>query len=248
MANSRLSTMLVSCPAMASAPRSPVSRRTLARQVYEVLLAQIRDGTLRPGARLVEAEIAAAVGTSRGPVREAIAMLQRSSLVESDAFVGAKVAELDEREIVEVYSLRSVLEGYAASLAAQRRTAEDLRPLSAITARMRETNGPRTVARLRALDAEFHATLVRLAEDDEVWQAWERLRGRIALYHSSVEAAFRDGVELAGMHDRLIDALAEPDPATVEQRVRSQLIANGREWTARAQRPGTREPAGAGRR
>lgn len=227
--------------------RDGVSRRTLARQIYEVLLGQIRDGSLRPGERLVEAEIAASVGTSRGPVREAIGMLQRGGLVRTDPFVGASIVELDQREIAEVYSLRSVLEGYAASLVTQRRTADDIAKLRMIAGRMRGTKGPQTVARLRELDAEFHATLVRLADDEQLLQAWERLRGRIALYHSTVEAAFRDGDELAAMHERLIEALVDGDPVRAEERVRTQLIANGREWTARVKMPAGREPAGAAR-
>ncbi|HET7701057.1 MAG TPA: GntR family transcriptional regulator [Candidatus Limnocylindria bacterium] len=225
-----------------------VSRRTLARQIYEILLGQIREGSLRPGQRLVEAEIAAAVGTSRGPVREAIGMLQRGGLVRTDPFVGASIVELDEREIAEVYSLRSILEGYAASLVTQRRTADDIAQLQVIVDGMRGTTGPQTVARLRELDAKFHATLVRLADDEQLLQAWERLRGRIALYHTTVEAAFRDGDELAAMHERLIDALTDGDPVRAEQRVRAQLIANGREWTARVRERTAREPAGAARK
>lgn len=215
----------------------PVSRNTLARQVYELLRGQIFDGSLRPGQRLVEAEIATAVGTSRGPVREAIAMLQRGGLVRSDPFVGASIIELDSREIVEIYSLRSVLEGYAASMSAQRRTPQEIAALRAITARMRETKGPRAMARLRELDAEFHATLVQLAGDQQLWQAWERLRTRIALYLSTVEGAFRDGAELARMHDLLVDALRADDPVGTEERVRAQLLANGHEWTAKGKWP-----------
>lgn len=208
-----------------------VSRNTLARQVYEVLLDRIQNGTLRPGERLVEAEIAASVGTSRGPVREAIAMLQRVGLATMDPFVGASITALSREEVVEIYSLRSVLEGYAASRAVQRHTPEELAELRAITARMRETKGPRTVSRLRELDAQFHGTLVQLAGDQHLWHAWERLRARIALYHSTVEGAFTDGERLARMHDDLVAALRADDPAGTEQRVRAQLITNGEEWT-----------------
>lgn len=210
-----------------------VSRSTLAHQVYEVLLARIQDGRLRPGDRLVEAELAASVGTSRGPVREAIAMLQRAGLASADPFVGASITALDRREIVEIYSLRSVLEGYAASLAVQRATGAELAELRSITSQMRATTGPRTVLRLRELDARFHGRLVQLAADQHLLQAWERLRARIALYHSTVESAFSDGARLAQMHDSLIEAMHPEDPAGTEQRVRAQLITNGEEWTAR---------------
>ena len=246
MVDGRRSTILLSSAGtMTRTSGLPVSRNTLARQVYELLRRQIFDGTLRPGERLVESEIATAVGTSRGPVREAIAMLQRGGLVRSDPFVGASIIDLDNREIVEIYSLRSVLEGYAASLATQRRTPEEIGELRKITSRMRDAKGPRSVARLRELDGEFHGTLVQLAGDEQLWQAWERLRTRIALYHSTVESAFRDGKELARMHDLLIDALQGDDAAATERRVRAQLIANGHEWTAKGQWPRAADVAAA---
>lgn len=221
---------------MARAP-ALVTRNTLARQIYEVLLSRIQNGTLRPGQRLVEAEIAASVGTSRGPVREAIAMLQRAGLATSDPFIGASITALARDEIVEIYSLRSVLEGYAASRAVQRSTEAELAELRAVTARMRTTRGPDVVSRLRELDAQFHATLVQLAGEEHLWHAWERLRARIALYHSTVEAAFSDGERLARMHEDLLDALRPDDPAGTEQRVRAHLMANGEEWTTRGTWP-----------
>lgn len=221
---------------MARAP-ALVTRNTLARQIYEVLLSRIRSGSLRPGERLVEAEIAASVGTSRGPVREAIAMLQRTGLATSDPFVGASITALGRDEIVEIYSLRSVLEGYAASRAVQRGTPAELAQLRAITGRMRETKGSQVVSRLRELDAQFHATLVQLAHEEHLWHAWERLRARIALYHSTVEAAFSDGERLARMHDELIEALRPDDPVGTEQRVRAHLMANGEEWTMKGNWP-----------
>ncbi|MEK7862688.1 MAG: GntR family transcriptional regulator [Chloroflexota bacterium] len=220
---------------MSRTGQSPVSRSTLTRQIYELLLNQILTGTLRPGERLVEAEVAASVGTSRGPVREAISLLERDGLVRSDPFVGASILKPEDREVVEIYSLRSVLEGYAAALVAERRTAEQIAELRTITAQMRETRGARTVTRLRQLDAQFHGTLVQLADDQQLWQAWDRLRTRVALYLSTVEEAFADGERLARMHDVIVDAVLTGDPAEAERRVRAQLLANAAEW--RAKRP-----------
>lgn len=218
-----------------SRTQSLVSRSTLTRQIYGLLLNQILNGVLRPGERLVESEIAASVGTSRGPVREAIGLLERDGLVRSDPFVGASILKPDDREMVEIYSLRSVLEGYAAALAAERRTAGQIAELRTITAQMRETRGARTVTRLRQLDAQFHGTLVQLADDQQLWQAWDRLRTRVALYLSTVEEAFADGERLARMHDVIVDAVLTGDAAEAERRVRAQLLANAAEW--RAKRP-----------
>lgn len=209
-----------------------IARSTLTRQIYERLLEQILSGALQPGQRLIEAEIATTVGTSRGPVREAIGLLERDGLVRSDPFVGASIVQLDDREIVAIYSLRSVLEGYAAFLVARDRTREEIGELLVIIARMRATGGPRTRSRLRQLDAEFHGTLVRLAGDQQLWQLWHRMRMRLALYLSAVEEAFSDGERLACMHDGIVDAVLSGDPVVAERQVRAQLISNGVRWTA----------------
>lgn len=230
-----------------SPPQRLVSRRTLAGQVYELLLKQVLDGSLRPGERLVEAEIAASVGTSRGPVREAIAMLERNGLVKADSFVGASIVQPDRREMAEIYSLRSVLEGYAAALVVQKRTRSDIETLRGITARMRAVHGPGIVARLRELDGEFHATLVALAGDRQLLQTWERLRTKVALYLSTVEEAFNDADAMARMHDRFVDALLDGDAAQAETRVRADLLANATEWTTKMRWPERdTEPDGGG--
>ncbi len=233
---------------MARTRPGAIARSTLSRQVYELLLRQILDGSLRPGQRLVEAEIAQSTGTSRGPVREAIAMLQRGGLVRSDPFVGASIVKPDQREMLEIYSLRAVLEGYAASLAVQRRTPSEIAELRAITTRMQEVKGARVVSRLRGLDAQFHGTLVQLADDQELWQAWDRIRTRVALYLSTVEEAFHDGRALARTHEQFVDALLTCDPAEAERRLRAQLLSNASEWTTRMRWPDPTPSALAGDR
>jgi DNA-binding GntR family transcriptional regulator len=232
MVDGQLSTKLLSSRAMARAGQAAIARSTLTRQIYELLLNRLLNGSMRPGQRLVEAEIAASVGTSRGPVREAIGLLQRDGLVRADPFVGASIIDPDDREIVEIYYLRSVMEGYAALLVVQRRTADQIAELRAITTRMRETRGPRTTARLRQLDAQFHGTLVQLADDQQLWQMWNRMRSQVALYLSTVEEAFSDGERLARMHDTIVEAVLSGDAAEAERRVRAQLISNALEWTA----------------
>ena len=86
----------------------------------------IRNGQLEPGERLLEDRLAEQLGVSRNPVREAIRALENTGLVEVRPRRGAYVATLDPERAVELLELRSVLEAFAAQLAAQRRTPEQL--------------------------------------------------------------------------------------------------------------------------
>ncbi len=75
---------------------STISRTVLREQVKDVLLARIVSGELKPGERLVETRIAAELGTSQAPVREALRDLELLRLVESEPFRGARVREFGD--------------------------------------------------------------------------------------------------------------------------------------------------------
>ena len=83
------------------------------------LLDAIDAGELAPGARLVEAELAARFGVSRTPVREALNRLETQGLVARDPRRGTVVASLDYDQLGELYALRTVTEGFAARMAAR---------------------------------------------------------------------------------------------------------------------------------
>ena len=89
----------------------------------QVVLDQIRqaigEGRLRPGDGLREAEIAAWLGVSRTPVREALKRLQADGLVQSTPWAGMTVTSLDRGQVIELYVMRVELEGLAARLAAE---------------------------------------------------------------------------------------------------------------------------------
>lgn len=95
-------------------------RAPKAQDAYLALHRGIRDGEFPPGARMKEVDLAAQLGMSRTPIREAIRQLERDGVVVVLPNRGAVVRELSEQEIDDTYSLRAVLEGYCASRAAIR--------------------------------------------------------------------------------------------------------------------------------
>lgn len=109
-----------------SALKDPLPFRTLPEQIAAKIRQAILTGQLQPGARLAEAAIAEQIRTSRGPVRDALGLLERDGLVVKLPNRGACVLDFNERTLREAASLRAVLEEFAASLALQRLTAEDL--------------------------------------------------------------------------------------------------------------------------
>ena len=93
-------------------------RRKVTDWVYEEIREAIIDLRLPPGEPLREAAIAAQLGVSKTPVREALARLEQEGLVETTSFKGAVVSEYSPRDLEEIYELRELLEGAAARAAA----------------------------------------------------------------------------------------------------------------------------------
>ena len=93
---------------------------------FEFLRERILKGKYEPGVRLIEEELAAEMGISRTPVREAIRKLELEGLVEYLPRRGVIVRELSMQEADEIYGIRGVLEGYAAFLAADNASPEQI--------------------------------------------------------------------------------------------------------------------------
>lgn len=110
---------------------------TQSDRVFGLLEAEIVSGQLPMGAKLGEEMLAARLGVSRGPLREALRRLEGRSLVERTAHAGAKVVLLSDSAQIELYEVRSALEGLAARLAAERASDAELAELAELLALQR---------------------------------------------------------------------------------------------------------------
>lgn len=117
----------------------------------------IISGKLKPGAHLVEQNVAEQSGFSRGPVREALAVLQKLGFVTYIRNRGMFVAEVDINEGREIYMIRGQLEGLACALAARNRTLEELEKLRFINKKMEESEGD--VEAFIAANNQFHKVI-----------------------------------------------------------------------------------------
>src|SRR5262245_8309178 len=102
------------------------SGMTVADRSRAVLREMVLDGRLAPGQRLNEVELAAALGISRGPLREAIQRLASEGLLTTISHHGAYVRKIDGAELRELYEFRVAVETHAVRLAATRVSQADL--------------------------------------------------------------------------------------------------------------------------
>lgn len=117
--------------------RKPIERhQTLREKILETIRDAILKGSLKPGERVSEPELADRFGISRTPIREAFRQLESEGYLVVIPRKGAVVASLSARDIEEFYAIKIILEGFAARMAADKLTVKDLERLEAINERL----------------------------------------------------------------------------------------------------------------
>jgi DNA-binding GntR family transcriptional regulator len=218
--------------------------RTLSDQVANQLRQAILRGQLKPGQRIVEHEIAQAMALSRGPVRDALRILQNERLIVQYPHRGAFVAWLTLRDAEEIYSLREALETLALRYAIKYASDEQIAELALIVDQMvARRQEEYTQSEATDLDLEFHHTLCRISGHSRVLDAWIALRAQVRLLiltHRILHPMdFRENA--ADWHIQLTDAVRQRDGLAAEEVLHKHLAASFEAVTS-AIREGTLEP------
>jgi DNA-binding GntR family transcriptional regulator len=197
----------------------------LSATVVPAIRRMITTGVLPQGAHLREAELAAALDMSRGPVREALIELAREGLVVLRRHRGAQVITLTTEDAEEVYTLRRALERLAVERACDRLTATHLAELDAVLDRMRELGADYSPDLAVDLDLAFHDVLVRAAGHSRLERSWQQVRSQVAMFLHDRHLARRDFHEIAHPEHRAIrDIIAAGDPAPAVAAIENHLV------------------------
>lgn len=201
-----------------------VVRKDLGGQVYAQLAHAISENELRPGQRLVEDDLAAALGVSRAPIRDALRDLERDGLVESRPRRGKFVTSVTAKDAAEVYSLRAALEGMASYLAAPTVADEQIDELLAITSEMRRYSQAGDMKMLTELDTKFHEKICVMSGNQRLIEDWRRMSRQIRLLSRRViDTQYRDLDAVPGRHEYLARQFATHDRVAVEAAVRQHI-------------------------
>lgn len=158
---------------MTPSPRTRQPEHHLAPRIAESLRRLIYEGEFAPGERLNEAALALRMGTSRGPIREALRALAGWGLVTPVPNRGVFVRTLSVREMLEVYDLRALVFGYAAELAAGRVTDADRQQLSQLLAQMDEASAQAQGTQYYELNLAFHSAVMALSGNERACRAYD---------------------------------------------------------------------------
>ena len=169
----------------------------------------ILRGELEPGQPLVETALAAWCQVSRTPIREALTRLEQDGLVNrSDR--GLLVRQRSPEEILDVYATRLVLEATVGRVAAERRTAHDIRTLRRLLALGDDVDSSDPPAAMAA-NQQFHRALWRASHNESLLDLLERLNLHLARYPETTLSYPGRWEQARKEHSDLVDAVEARD-------------------------------------
>ncbi|MEO8538040.1 MAG: phosphonate utilization associated transcriptional regulator [Betaproteobacteria bacterium] len=163
-------------------PIALLQSNSLPALVQRELERMILAGDLAAGAKLREAEVAAMLGVSRGPVREAFRALEESGLVRLEKNRGVFVRQISVAEADDIFELRAVLDDFAGRRAAQRAGGAEADGLGALVGIMESAIGRGDVDGYHAANVAFHDRIVELAGNPKLTLIYRRLVNELHLH------------------------------------------------------------------
>jgi DNA-binding GntR family transcriptional regulator len=225
----------------------PVERTGVVDQVTDQLRVAIMSGDLRPGIRLVEADLARRLGTSRAPVREAMQTLEREGLLVTLPRGGMLVPTFTARDAWEIYTLRAALETEAVRLLMPRLESKQIQRLKALVGDMRSPRSRSNTTLLTSYDAQFHQALVTMCGNARLARSWVSMMSQIQLLVRQANLPSLDSADyVAQRHELIIEAILTGDEAAVVATINEHIRTVGEEMRQAFERIELEEPFAAG--
>jgi len=189
----------------------------LHEKVFEVVKEKILMGVLKPGDALIETKLSEELGVSRTPIREAIRQLELEGLVYTIPHKGAIVAGVSTQDIEDIYTIRMLLDGLAARLAAIKLNQEEEDELTEIITLMELYTQRKDVARVMKTDSRFHELIYRASKS-------KPLEHVLSTFHSYVIRARVTSFETPGRlesayeeHKKIYEAIIKRNADLAEE-------------------------------
>lgn len=195
----------------------------LAEQVHDAIVSDISAGKLKPGERIIQEQIAQALGVSRQPVQQALLLLRNQGVLRDAPGRGLVVASLDLDQVSNMYDIRAVLEGLAFRKAAEQNAEKAKKQGPALIKNGRKATAGGSVAAMIAADIKFHDLIYALSANpmiapmmDAQWTYTQRVMGEVLM---------RDELprDIWDQHDALLAAVMAGDGSAAEALARQHI-------------------------
>lgn len=202
------------------------------KSLRDIALETLRDaiimGHINPGEHLKERELSEKMGISTTPIKEAIRILSYEGLVESIPRKGNFVSEFVDSSIEEILFLRAKLEGFAAKLAAEKMTTEEINILESYVNRMESKLAINDLQGLADVNNEFHEMIRSSTRNPLIYNMLMNLaqfdysfRKRALSHYTEVEIGVKE-------HRLIFEAIKDRNPLQAEQRITNHIERSAR--------------------
>lgn len=198
--------------------------QSLTTLVQHEIEGQIMAGTLTPGTKLNEIEVAGRLGVSRGPVREAFRALEEAGLLRTEKNRGVFVRVISLAEAEEIYTLRGVLDEYVGRTLAETITSAQLTRLREAIEAMHAAVAAGDGEGYYQLNLDFHDALVEMVGNRKLLDTYRRLVKELSLFrHEALTSDTSAPPKSEREHRDIVSAIASRDPERAAQVTREHL-------------------------
>ena len=195
---------------------------SLADQVFDHLENDILSGKYSRGESLTESKLSAELGVSRTPIREALRRLEQEHLIEESP-KGMVVVGISEKDLEDIFMIRSALEGKAAALAAKNHTDEQLATIREALEFQEFYLEKHDPDRIKSMDSLFHETIFKMSGSSTFYDVLVPLHKKILKYRrASVSNTSRAAASVAE-HRAIYEAIAKRDSNLAEELIIEHL-------------------------
>lgn len=188
----------------------------LVEQVLEAILHEVAGGKIAPGERIIQEQIALALGVSRQPVQQALLLLRNQGVLQNAPGRGLIVAPLDPDHVRHMYDMRAVIEGLACRCAAEENAARAARLGPSMIDAGRKAVASGSVAKMITADIKFHEFIYALSGNPLIAPAMathltytQRVMGEVLMRDETPR-------DIWDQHEQILQAIATGDGSQAE--------------------------------
>lgn len=197
--------------------------KPLREVVFETIRNAIISGSLKPGERLMEVQMAERLGVSRTPIREAIRKLELEGLIIMLPRKGAYIADLSVKDLTEVLEIRAALEGMATGLAVTRINESEIEELELIALKFHKALENGDLEELLFQDSQFHETIFKASRNERLIQLNNNLREQVQRFREMYLKKINRSKKTSMEHFDIVEAISRRDISKAEKLARKHI-------------------------
>ena len=197
----------------------------LPERVASTIRKAIVDGSLPPGTRLVEAALVKQLGVSRVPLREAFRVLEGEGLVTIHPHRGTWISELSDAELLELFAVRAIFEGYAAEMLAAVPKEDVVVRLERIIDGMKASVSEHRLENYYGLAGEFHEVLVGGCGNSILVRQYDQIKRQLRRYQAAMSRLPESAEQSIVEHGAIVKAIRAGEGRAAAQAAREHIEA-----------------------